>query len=509
MILSFYILIVFLIYLFFSFVYYKRTVKNFINEELKIITGLKNKENLDNLHENIKSEYEETLNKIITQGNELENSLVELKEFRNELDVTYNTLVSKSSQLEYSNQLLEMRVKNLSNLNQISRSTLSMFDLEKIIDTVADAYFILTATRRISIYIWENGTLTNKKIKGAIDFSDNAYYPYEFFIKFTENDFNKIYADLGRNITTLNDEKLLISPLKVKNKEIGVIYIVQDKNKLLKLNKEMISALAIQASIAIENATNHSELIIKERISKELELASSMQKQILPESINNLIGYDIATYFSPAKEIGGDYYDYSLKDNIFSISMADVSGKGVPAAFLMALSRSILKTINYISTYGPAEELNLFNKIIFKDITEDMFITIMNANYDLKTNILTYSSAGHNPILIYKKETNKIEVCGTKGVAIGFIENYNYKEENIDFKNGDIAIFYTDGIIEAENNKKELFGIERLKETILNNSNCNVNELKEKILEAINNFRGEKEQNDDITFLILKSVANN
>ncbi len=504
MILSFYIIIIFSIYVFFSFLYLKKTIKTFINEELKIINGLKNKEALPNLHENIKSDYEETLNKIIAQGNELDNSLIELKEFRNELDVTYNILVSKSSQLEYSNKLLEMRVKNLSNLNKISRISLSMFDLDKIIDTISDAYFILTATRRISIYVWEKGNLVNKKIKGAINFHDNVSYPFELFKEFNTNDFNKIYSDLARKITVLNDEKLLISPLKVKNKEIGVIYIVQDKNKLLEINREMVSALAIQASIAIENASNHAELLVKERISNELNLASSLQKQILPQSMNKLTGHDIATYFSPAKEIGGDYYDYSLKDDIFSISIADVSGKGVPAAFLMALSRSILKTINYISAYGPAEELNLFNNIVYEDITEDMFITIMNANYDLKTSLLTYSSAGHNPILVYKKDKNQVEVCGTKGVAIGFIKDYSYKEESIKFDDGDIALFYTDGIIEAENPKKELFGIDRLKEILLANSNLEANELKEKLLQEITDFRNKTEQNDDITFLILK-----
>lgn len=504
MILSFYIIIAFLIYIFLSFLYFKKTVKTFINEELKIIIGLKNKENIDNLHENIKLEYDETLKKIITQGQELENSLVELKEFRNELDVTYNTLVNKSSQLEFSNQLLEMRVKNLSNLNKISRNTLSMFDLNKIIETISDAYFILTATRRISIYVWENGALVNKKIKGAIDFSEDISYPYDFFKKFSENDFSKIYSDLSRKITILNDEKLLILPLKVKNKEIGVIYIIQDKNKLLEINKEMISALTIQASIAIDNASNHSELLVKERMSNELELASSIQKQILPESMDKLAGLNIATYFSPAKEIGGDYYDYSLKDNIFSISIADVSGKGVPAAFLMALSRSILKTINYISTYGPAEELDLFNKIVYNDITEDMFITIMNANYNLSENLLTYSSAGHSPILVYKKNKNQVEVCGTKGVAIGFIEDYTYKESSIKFDNGDIALFYTDGVIEAENSNRELFGIEKLKEIMLKNCDKDAKELKEVILQSIVNFREKREQNDDITFLILK-----
>ena len=268
----------------------------------------------------------------------------------------------------------------------------------------------------------------------------------------------------------------------------------------------MISALGIQASIAIDNAINYAELLEKERISQELELASSIQKQILPKGFERIKGMDIATHFSPAKEIGGDYYDLSLKNNNLSVTIADVSGKGVPAAFLMALSRSMLKTINYVSNYTPAEELDLFNKIVYPDITEDMFITVMNAEYNLDTSLFTYSSAGHNPLVIYKKENDTIELYGTKGVAIGFIEDYNYKENSFEVKSGDIIVFYTDGIIECENRDRELFGTQRLIDIVYKNKNLSAKELKEKILEGIENFREDYEQNDDITFVILKSV---
>lgn len=504
MITAFYLIIAFLLFVFLSFLYMKRIISQFMNEELRIITSLKNKEKLVNIPDNIKAEYEETFNKIITQERDLINSIEELKEYRTELDITYNTLVMKSSQLEYTNQILELRVKNLSDLNQISRSISSLFNLDKIINTITDAYFILTPTKRMSVYLWENGKLINKKIKGAIDYSEDVSYPLEAFEKFTQDDFNKIYYDLARQITVLNGEKITISPLKVKDKEIGVLFTIQDMEKLIDLNKEMISALAIQASIAIDNANSHLELLVKERISQELDLAANIQKQILPAYIEGVKGIEVAAHFSPAKEIGGDYYDYSIKNNIFSINIADVSGKGIPAAFLMALSRSMLKTINCVSNYSPAEELNLFNKIIYKDITEDMFITIMNSKYDMNTGTLVYSSAGHNPLVVYRKNTNEIELCGTKGVAVGFMQEYSYKEKAITLFEGDIVVFYTDGIIEAEDENKKMFGIEKLQDVIFKNSNLSAEELKEKILFEILEFRKDYEQIDDITFVILK-----
>ncbi len=506
MITGFYMLIIFLIFVFYIYIYIKKIINQYINEELNIISGLKNKVKLEKLPDNIKVEYMETLEKIIKQENELNNSIDEIKEYRKELDVTYSTLVSKSSQLEYTNSLLEKRVRSLSNLNHISRVALSMFNIDKIVDTLADAYFVLTATTRISIYLWEKEKLINKKIKGSIDYTESLSFPMHLLNKFTNEDYTKIYSDLSKKITILNDEKIIITPLKVKERQLGVIFLVQNKDQILEINSEMISALGIQASIAIDNAISYAELLEKERISRELELASSIQKQILPKGFEKIKGMDIATYFLPAKEIGGDYYDLSLKNNNLSITIADVSGKGVPAAFLMSLSRSMLKTINYVSDYTPAEELNLFNKIVYSDIREDMFITMMNAEYNLETSLFTYSSAGHNPLVVYRKENDTIDLYGTKGVAIGFVKDYSYKQDSFEVKNGDIIVFYTDGIIESENKNRKLFGTKKLLDIIYENKELSAKEIKEKILEAIKNFRKGYEQTDDITFVILKSI---
>ena len=239
MITAFYMILAFLIYIFFTYIYIKRLINQYINEELKIISGLKNKKQLDKLPDNIKTEYTETLEKIIKQENELNSSIDEIKEYRKELDVTYSTLVSKSTQLEYTNSLLEKRVRNLSNLNHISRVALSMFNIDKIVDTLADAYFVLTATTRISIYLWEGENLVNKKIKGSIDYVESLSYPMYLLEKFTNEDYSKIYSDLSRKITILNDEKVIITPLKVKERQLGVILLVQNKDQLLEIKNKI------------------------------------------------------------------------------------------------------------------------------------------------------------------------------------------------------------------------------------------------------------------------------
>lgn len=478
-----------------------------IREKLRIISGLKNHLEMQNLPEVVQIEYNETLEKIVRQEAELDNSLGELREYKNELEVTYDSLLSKSTQLEYTNQILEKRVANLSNLNAISRSVLSIFELDKVINIILDSYFVLTGAKRISLYLWdEGGSLVNKKIKGSIRFQGTVTYSPELLKNFNRQDYQRIYEELGKGFTVLKEERLIASPLLVNQQELGVIYIIEDKDKIIDIDEEMISALGIQIGTAIKNAKAYYDLLAKERISQELAVASRIQNRILPKGIHSVDGIQIANYFKPAKEIGGDYYDYGmLKENIFFITIADVSGKGVPAAFLMALGRSVLKTLMEVKQGSPAEELKELNRLIYSDITEDMFITMLHSKFDINTRTLSYSNAGHNPILVYKAAKDVVEVHTVKGVALGFLENYAYREAKLEIEKGDIAVLYTDGITEAENFKKELFGVERLKNVVYNHKSKSAEKIKEAILEAIIDFRGDREQVDDITFVILKS----
>lgn len=486
--------------------YSKKKEEEMTEAMMTILTSIRNKKQLEDVPEILKEEYEDTIKNVIKQDLELENSIGELREYRKELEETYNSLVQKSTQLEYSNQILERRVENLSNLNSLSRAVLSVLDLDNIINIILDAYFVLTGAKRISLYLWEAEGLINKKTKGECNFKENLLFSEEEIKEFTKKDYQEMYEKLSKKFILADNEVIVISPLVVKEKQLGVIYVIEDKNKLIDLDEETISALVIQVSIAINNAQIYSELIVKERMSNELDVASRIQKKILPADVDEIFGLEIAQYFEPAKEIGGDYYDYTiLDDNIFSITIADVSGKGVPAAFLMALGRSVLRTLTLTGDFAPNENLNELNKIIYSDITEDMFITMMHSKYNKENKTLYYSNAGHNPLVVYRASTDSIELHTVKGVAIGFLEEYKYRQGEIQLNKGDIVIFYTDGITEAENSNKEMFGLERLKEVIYNNKNKSPKELRKVILESINRFRKDYEQTDDLTFVILKS----
>ena len=272
--------IFFLILLLILFFYVlKRQEKEHFGDIIRILTSLRAKKDIEDIPDILKDEYTETLNKIIKQELELENSIEELREYRKELEVTYDALVTKSTQLEYSNHILERRVENLSNLNSLSRAVLSILEVDKIINIILDAYFVLTGAKRISLYLWENGKLKNKRIKGAIKFRGEVSYPEEILKEYTRNDFKKIYEELSVGFAVQKDEVVVISPLVVKGKELGVIYVIEDKNKLIDLDEETISALVIQVSIAINNAQIYADLIVKERMSNELEVAARIQRK--------------------------------------------------------------------------------------------------------------------------------------------------------------------------------------------------------------------------------------
>ena len=472
----------------------------------KVLRSLKEKKLYDKIPPELKEQYIETLHKIIKQDLELDNSIEELREYRKELEVTYNALVDKSRKLEYSNQVLETRVTNLSNINSLSRTVLSIVELDHIINIILDAYFVLTGAKKVSLYLWEEGKLINKQTRGNVNFRGEVSYPIEILQKFTYQDYKRVYEELKKGFQISPDEVIVVSPLLVKGKELGVIFIIEDKNKFIGNDEETISALTIQVAIAINNAKIYADLRVKERISQELEVASRIQKTILPKNITNIYGLQIANYFEPAKEVGGDYYDYTVKDDEnVSITIADVSGKGVPAAFLMALGRSILKTLER-QGQSPADNLRNLNQIIYPDITEDMFITMLHSNFNNKTKILTYSNAGHIPLIVYRAKEDKVELHSVKGVAIGFMQGYNYKQGELKLEKGDIVLYYTDGITEAENPNKELFGFERLEKVIYDNRYNDVDTIKENILNEINIFRRDYPQVDDLTFVVIKNV---
>ncbi len=249
-------------------------------------------------------------------------------------------------------------------------------------------------------------------------------------------------------------------------------------------------------------------MLEQERLKYELDIATSIQSALIPKKIPDIEGLSISAYYKSAKEVGGDYYDfYKLNDGRLGFVVADVSGKGVPGAMVMVMTRSILKAEAYISKTAFAVLTNT-NKFIYKDIKRGMFITAFYGIIDPEKKILQFVNAGHNQLIIYRAEQNKCEIFKEPGIPLGVqgpdVFNDLLKGKVIQLKKNDIVVQYTDGITEAKNIKEEEYKLQRLLNVVLNNSQVKPDILIKEVIADVNRFCGEVEQYDDIAILAIK-----
>ena len=238
-------------------------------------------------------------------------------------------------------------------------------------------------------------------------------------------------------------------------------------------------------------------------IENELDVASKMQQSILPTEFPATDHYDVFGSMTPAKEVGGDFFDiFQLENGNIGLAIADVSGKGVPAALFMMASRTLLKGAA-IGLKEPGKVLREVNDLLYDDNEAMMFVTVLYGVYNPATRTLTYANGGHNlPIIVHDDGSSSV-IPSTNGVALGILPGGEYEQSSITCAPGDTVVFYTDGVTEAIDTKEEEFGMDRLQETF----NWGPEDCREavlSILDAVSDFAGGAPQFDDITCLALK-----
>lgn len=246
----------------------------------------------------------------------------------------------------------------------------------------------------------------------------------------------------------------------------------------------------------------------KERIQRELEIARNVQVNFLPRTTPELPGLDIASLCSPAKEVGGDYYDFiQLTPTKLGLCIGDVSGKGISAAFYMTLTKGFLQS-QARSYSSPWDVLTHINELFYENANREMFISMIYGIYDLSKNTLTLARAGHSPILVYRKKDHSVVEYDPPGIALGLdcsdLFASTIEEIQISFAEGDAFLFYTDGLNEAQNRFKEEFGDDRLKEAVLKHIDLDSNALLEALNMEIKTFTGKVQQHDDMTAVVVK-----
>ena len=232
-------------------------------------------------------------------------------------------------------------------------------------------------------------------------------------------------------------------------------------------------------------------------------MAREIQEELLPKTKPCVPGIEIESVNIPSRFVGGDYYDFiSCSETTQGITIADVSGKGIPASLLMAYLQASFRALSEI-IYLPARLVERLNNIIFRNTSADKFVTLFYCCININTLVMEYCNAGHNsPFVITKDgEITKLE---SGGLILGMLPDVSYEKGSITLQKGDTVIMYTDGITEAMSKKEEEFGEERLIAICKQWSSSSVSEIKDVIISSVRSFSGEAPQNDDITLIVLK-----
>jgi sigma-B regulation protein RsbU (phosphoserine phosphatase) len=272
------------------------------------------------------------------------------------------------------------------------------------------------------------------------------------------------------------------------------------------LDKLLLEAITRQVQTSIENNYLLKESIEKEQIEKEIQLAAAIQQRIIPEKLPEIEGYELAGINIPSKEVGGDYYDcIDLGSGRYAFIIADVTGKGIGAALLVSTLNAAL--YSYLEFQLPVTEMaDKLNKLIFNSSPPDKFITFFIAVLDSKTGGLDIVNAGHNPILLLRKDS-KLEKIDAGGIGLGMLDlGVPYQGQTLTMNPGDKLFLYTDGIPEAMNKDEDEYSDERMIDFFVKNSDSAAPEFIQALVKDVSLHVDGEPQSDDITSLLLKRI---
>jgi sigma-B regulation protein RsbU (phosphoserine phosphatase) len=249
----------------------------------------------------------------------------------------------------------------------------------------------------------------------------------------------------------------------------------------------------------------------RKMLDHELAIAEELQANLLPRKVPQIGGYDVSAYYRPSREVGGDYYDFiEIDADHLGILVADVSGKGIPGSIVMTETRALVKS-EAVRTLSPAETLIRVNRVLYNDIKRGMFVTVFYAILSLQKAILTCVSAGHNPMVLWRKASNTCHLVNPNGLALGIdkgpLFERTLKEQKIQLFKGDRFTLYTDGVIESMNDRQELFGQNRFYLRVKQLADKSSSEFLSLLVSEVEAHQGAAPQHDDITIVTGRTVV--
>ncbi|HPN30733.1 MAG TPA: PP2C family protein-serine/threonine phosphatase [bacterium] len=310
--------------------------------------------------------------------------------------------------------------------------------------------------------------------------------------------------------STFKTKSILCVPLKVKDKIIGVLQVLNKRggNPFNNDDLTLFSVMAHMAALAIENARLIKAGIEKEKFEQEIKIAQSLQMSILPKKFEYFSNIELSGKSVPARIAGGDFFEcIKLNENEMFMLIADVSGKGVGAASLTM----VLMTFIRASVSAHPDDLDIkdlffkINNFMINELAVDLFITVFALKYNVKTFELTYVNAGHNEPIICSASDKEIKLLESDGIVLGMLEDIELFEHKRFLECGDILFLYTDGVTECINENEDQFGEDRLHNFIKKSFDMKLKDMRNSLIEEIKKFCGDRDQFDDISLLILRN----
>lgn len=299
----------------------------------------------------------------------------------------------------------------------------------------------------------------------------------------------------------------IVVPIRLDNRVIGVFNLESELlNAYTKHDLDLLEAFASQAAVSIERARLQRRLMTGRIIEQQLKIARDIQQTFLPNANPKILGYDIAGLNVASGQVGGDYYDFiRIVDHQTGVAIADVSGKGIPAALIMASFRaSMIAEIR--NNYSIRTICQKVNNLMLESLQPGMYVTGVYGVLDSRNHIFTFANCGHNlPILF--RASGDVEYLREGGPILGITKDAIYEERPVFLFPNDIVMLYTDGVIEVFNKRGEEFGMDALIQIVLANRTKSADEIEEIVHAAVREFAAEDHQFDDLTMIVMKRLA--
>jgi len=425
---------------------------------------------------------------------------------------TNMALRQKLAELEAANRVLQQRTEALISLQGLGQVLITSTDLEDLAARVCRRARDLCGADRAVLYLRRSPNQAEVLAVGGWDSALVHQHVEAALVTDTSGSTEPLpfrQRPPGVPRSTDNDEPALRAglsvPLFAQDEQVGLM-IVHSLHKPYFAPGEvaLLRALANQAALAIQRAGLIRELVQKERMERELELARQVQQSVLPRTFPQVTGYTFAARNEPARQVGGDFYDVvSLGGDRFGVVIADVSDKGMPAALYMALSRSLLLA-EARREGSPRRVLENVNRLLLELGEPDMFVSVFYGVVEGRTRRLTYTRAGHDRPLLLREGT--IQVLGGEGAVLGFLDqdDLHLSEEQIILMPGDRLVLYTDGLTDVEAPDAQLFGLDRLEALLRSHAGLPPAEMCAVTFADLAAYQGAAEQYDDMTMLVVE-----